>query len=232
VRLDAALAFALNLQIGMQRSGKTQSGIKPLYCNRWHVMEDSLEDVISGALSPDENLLWTGRPRQGVMLRAADALLIPFSLLWGGFAIFWEAVVLTSGAPWFFVLWGVPFVLVGLYLIFGRFWVDAWQRAATVYAVTSERVVILSGVLARQIKSLDLDTISDLSLTERRGGAGTIAFGPLPPFFGWYGLDAWPGLGYQAIPSFELTGEGRQVYEVIHAAQRASRQQARSSPLG
>jgi hypothetical protein len=181
------------------------------------------EDLICGELGPGEKLLWVGQPRQGFVLRAADAFNIPFSLLWGAFAIFWEAGVLASGAPWFFVLWGIPFVLVGLYIMFSRFWVDARQRAATAYAVTSERVVIVSGVFARRVKSLGIDTITDVSLTERGDGAGTITFGPVRPYFGWYGGAVWPGFGHQADPSFELAGEARQVYEIIREAQRAAK---------
>jgi hypothetical protein len=186
-------------------------------------VDEGPEDLIRGEISPGEELLWAGRPRQGFVLRAADAFLIPFSLLWGGFAIFWEAGVLATGAPWFFALWGVPFVLVGLYIMFGRFWVDARQRAATLYAVTSERVVLISGVFARRVKSLSINTLTDLSLTERGDGSGTITFGPVPPFYWWYGGAGWPGFGHHAVPSFELAGEARQVYEIIRAAQRAAR---------
>jgi hypothetical protein len=186
-------------------------------------VDGELEELIRGELGTGEKLLWAGRPRQGFVLRAADVFLIPFSLLWGGFAIFWEASVLASGAPLFFSLWGIPFVLVGLYIMFGRFLVDAQQRAATAYAVTTERVVIASGIFARRVKSLAIDTITDVSLTERVDGAGTITFGPVPPFYWWYGGAGWPGLGHQAVPSFELAAEARQVYEIIRGGQRAAK---------
>jgi len=84
--------------------------------------------------------------------------------------------VVTTQAPFFFKLWGIPFVLVGLYIVVGRFFVDARTRGRTFYGVTSERIIIISGVFSRQTKSLQLRTLSDISLTERADGSGTITF--------------------------------------------------------
>ncbi|HKR36064.1 MAG TPA: hypothetical protein VJT10_14570 [Steroidobacteraceae bacterium] len=66
---------------------------------------------------------------------------IPFSLLWGGFAFFWEYSVLQQkDAPVFFALWGIPFVLAGIYIIIGRFFVDSYQRSRTWWPAISKRM--------------------------------------------------------------------------------------------
>ncbi len=183
-------------------------------------MWDDPESQIKPELGSKERLLWTGRPRLGLALRAADAFLIPFSLMWGGFAIFWETMVIIGGAPFFFMLWGIPFVLVGLYLIFGRFWVDAKQRASMYYGVTNERVIIISGLFRRSIKSLNIDTLTDVSLTEKSDGSGTITLGPTYPWHGRFGGFNWPGAGQYSTPALELIDDARQVYETIRDAQR------------
>jgi hypothetical protein len=178
--------------------------------------------AIQAELGRDERLLWSGRPRQGIVLRPLDALFIPFSLLWGGFALFWEGAAIISGAPFFFSLWGIPFVLVGLYMIFGRFIVDARQRANTLYGVTDERIIILSGLLSRNVKSLNLRTLTDVSMDQRANGSGTITFGPASPLGSW-GATGMSGFSRVPMPpSFEMIPDVRRVYEIIRDAQRTT----------
>src|SRR5215213_2217596 len=132
---------------------------------------------IGRELARGERVLWSGQPRQGITLRGADAQMIPFSLLWGGFAFFWEWSVLNSDAPFFFVLWGIPFVAVGIYLIVGRFFVEARQRGRTHYAVTSERILIVDGLLTSNVTSISLRTLTEMTMAEASDGEGTIHFG-------------------------------------------------------
>jgi hypothetical protein len=145
--------------------------------------------------------------------------------MWCGFAIFWEVSVLRTDAPFFFRLWGVPFVLVGLYMVFGRFIADAKLRSKTYYGVTSERVIIVSGLFSRKIKSLNIRTLTDVSLDEKPNGGGIITFGATNPISRWSGGMAFLGGGQQQLsPDFELAQGARSVYETIRAAQRQAPQ--------
>jgi hypothetical protein len=177
--------------------------------------------VIKGQLSAGERLLWSGQPKQGVFLRGSDTFLIPFSLMWGGFAFYWEFSVIKSNAPLFFMLWGIPFVLAGLYLIAGRFFFEAKQRSRTFYAVTNERILIVSGIFNQTTKSLGLRTLSDISIVEGKNADGTISFGGSSPFSSLLsGFSGWPGMGQHIGPSFEMIGSARAVYETIRTAQK------------
>jgi hypothetical protein len=179
--------------------------------------DDSSSAVISSLLGREERLLWSAQPRQGIFLRSTDAFLIPFSLMWGGFAFFWEGSVFHANAPVFFRLWGVPFVLLGLYLIVGRFFADAKLRSRTYYGLTTERVIIVSGLFLRTIKSLQLRTLSDVALAESSGGLGTITFGPVAPW--WAGGGGWPGSQQRLSPAFDSILGAPDVYEKIRRAQ-------------
>jgi len=165
----------------------------------------SPEQVISKELESGERLL--------------DAFLIPFSLMWGGFAVFWKTMVLRSKAPGFFALWGIPFVLVGLYMIFGRFVVDAASRARMFYGVTDRRAIIVSGLMSQTVKSLSLRTMTGLTLSERADGTGTIFFGELPPWGAMYSGMRWPGARQYSPPAFDLIHDARTVYNIVRQAQ-------------
>lgn len=171
-------------------------------------------------LEPGERLLWSGRPRQGLMLRRTDVFMIPFSLLWGGFAIFWFAMAVGGGAPAFMALWGLPFVFVGLYLIGGRFFWDAYQRSKTFYAVTDRRVLILSsGVMGQNLRALNPKSLPETSLNLRPDGSGTITFGTSPFFYGMGNTGFGRSQRY-APPAFEGIADARSVYTLIQRVQR------------
>jgi len=154
---------------------------------------------LSGRLMRGERILWSGIPRQGILFTPQDSIKVPFSLAWGGFAIYWEIGVSTTNAPFFFRLFGIPFVLAGLFLMFGRFLLDARVRQSVVYAVTTERILIDRRGLFSSFTALPLVRLPDATLTESRDGRGTIRFGPSVPM--WGSRSGWSGW----MPSLDPT---------------------------
>ena len=166
-----------------------------------------------------ERILWSGQPAQGLRLTAQDCFLVPFSLLWGGFAVFWEFTVLHSKAPLFPSLWGIPLVLIGIYMIIGRFFVDAWLRRKTRYAVTSRRIVIARSGAWPKLTSVSLDRLPDMQLSERPDGTGTIRFGPAP-VWGGRGWAMWMPV-LDPTPQFIAIDDARRVFDMIQRTGRA-----------
>ena len=175
---------------------------------------------IQFSLDRGERQLWAGAPRHGLVLRPSDATEIPFSMFVAGFSVFWMRGVLRDGAS-LFALFGIPFLAAGFYALIGRFWVDAWRRRRTTYAVTSDRIIINSGLFTPTTKSLSLRTLSDVALEERKDGSGTITFGTPPQVPATFaGLPTRNGI--PQIPAFEMIPDARRVYSVIRDAQRVA----------
>ncbi|MBO9714381.1 hypothetical protein [Sphingomonas sp.] len=167
-------------------------------------------------LARGERLLWSGRPRQGIVFTPSDVLMIPFSLLWGGFAFFWETMVILSDAPIFFRLWGVPFVLVGSYIIAGRFFHDAWVRAHSWYAVTDRRVLILRTGPLGELTALDIRSLPDLQLRLGWSGRGTILFAEAWQNRPWDRHASW-GPASSRTPQFTMIRDAERVFDLITA---------------
>ena len=181
------------------------------------MIEHEAQQIILPELDPLERLLWACRPTRGIIFRRADSLMIPFSLMWAGFVVFWEIAAYRESGPSFFSLWGVPFVLVGAYLVVGRFLWDAWRRAHTFYAVTDRRVLIVTRGVSQNVTTLAIRNLPAITLAERRDGIGDIVLGA-----GDAGYVAAGGLvarGAVVPPILESVPDARQVYNVIRQAQ-------------
>lgn len=144
---------------------------------------------IRRALRPGESLLWVGRPDPSVTFSPADAYLIPFGVMFFGFSIFWEAGAAGGGA--FFLLWGIPFIGMGAYMTFGRFWFKRRRKLRTAYGVTTERAIIAVGT--SQLAEIPIKQ-QQVSINKSRDGRhGTMQFGAT-------------GGGWRAGPSYANTG--------------------------
>jgi hypothetical protein len=181
------------------------------------VTDNTAQAAVMRELQAGEHLLWSGMPRQGVRFRSGDIFMVPFSLLWGGGVFSGVYKNITSHKePSASLLFVLPFVLIGIYLIVGRFFIDAYQRSRTYYGVTNQRVLILSGIWTREVKAISLPNLNEISLTERSDGSGDIVFGPMSPMYAM----GRSGMNKNAVPAFELIENVRQVYDFIQQTQR------------
>ena len=193
-------------------------------------MKYDAQMIIQKELDSGERLLWAGMPKQGTIFKSSDVFMIPFSLLWGGFAIFWEYMALSmapnaqnapDGFALLFPLFGIPFVVIGLYMIFGRFIYDSKKREKTFYGLTDQRAIIVSGVFSKSVKSLNLKTMSDVSLSEKTNGYGSIVFGQEHQMMSMFMGGGFPGMGGSTTPKFELIENAKHVYKQLREHQKS-----------
>jgi len=188
-------------------------------------------ELVSG-----ESLLWSGQPLRKVIFHRQDWFGIPFSLMWGGFAIFWELGVTghwdnsgnSHSSPGFFVLWGIPFVLIGQYLIWGRFLYSDWRKTRTYYGVTNKRVLVVSTGSNRRVTDAYFSNLDSVSLTTRYDGIGTIEFAPEPDVQSVWGYSGYRrrgnqmGIDLSRLAFFDIA-EARNVYQLIQSQREKSR---------
>lgn len=155
-------------------------------------------------LRPGERLLWAGRPDPDVILTGADLFLVPFSLLWGGFAIFWEVAAMPSG-PLFFRLWGIPFVAAGVYFIGGRFVHKAYRKRRTAYGLTATRAIVAVGPTF--MEDAPIHHVPTTTKRTRDGKHVSVTFGARS---GW----PWPAYGNTGMDFFSWGREPLTFYDV------------------
>jgi hypothetical protein len=171
------------------------------------------QNELQHELIPDESLLWTGHPKNGIVFRSSDVFLIPFSIMWFAFAIFWESGVVSSGAPFFFMLWGIPFLCMGLYFTIGRFFYEKALRASTLYGITTNRIIIKSGVFKKTTETLNIYTLQNLTIDEKADGSGSIKLAADNIPFRGFAIRGWPGV--KLAPELDLIPDVRSIYNLI-----------------
>jgi hypothetical protein len=181
------------------------------------------DETINKELLSGERVLWSGRPDTKKIFSSSDLFLVPFSLLWAGFAIFWEYNAITinitrSGLMGVvFPVFGGFFVVMGLYMMFGRFIYKFYDKKNTVYAITNKRILIVRGLFGKKVNALFIDKIDNVIKSNGSGGFGNIVFGNQQFGYGMYGNSGWPlsyGHGITA-PAFYDIAEVDRVYDIF-----------------
>ena len=164
---------------------------------------------------------------------SADAFLVPFSLMWGGFALFWEASVLVAGGPLFFALWGIPFVAMGLYFIFGRFVYKRRKKLRTAYGVTNDRAIVAVGDTS--LTEMPIKQVATSQHRTRDGRHVSVTFGdvgrPWERVYGNTGMEVF-GWGATPVAFYDVSEPDALLAALETGAGRVSRQSGQRSGHG
>ena len=176
---------------------------------------------LPGKLPPGEVLLWQGSPARWPLARHALRVLpigIYFGLLaawqgWGALASLhgWRPVVHAAGIP----------LLLGA-AVLGLLGLIGWAAArATVYSITSHRVVIRHGIALPMSLNLPFAQIDSAALRMHRDGSGDIALVlPRTQRVGY--LLSWPhvrpGHYLQPQPALRALADAARAAQVLAAA--------------
>jgi hypothetical protein len=180
--------------------------------------ETQLADLRPYLLS-GENIQWTGRPKQGVAFSGFDVFFVPFSLFWLGMVIwmFWGIGKLTlrSSEAFPFPAMQILFLTVGTYGFLGRFIVDALHRKSLVYAITDQRVLIVSRFPLFRVTSLARKPELPITMAQHRNGSGTLSFGGAKSWASSFnGFDGWHACLGQG-PQFYCIADVIEVFRML-----------------
>ena len=136
-------------------------------------------------LQSGESLYWTGTadPARSALSALPAAL---FGIPFAGFALFWMSTAFHATNAMHkssnnaftksfsvFPLFGLPFLLIGLGIVLAPLWAYLNGRS-TVYAVTNQRVMVITGGNSRSVKSYTPADIIGVEHRERPDGSGDI----------------------------------------------------------
>jgi hypothetical protein len=147
-----------------------------------------LQAELDRELASGERVLWAGQPSPKRYTRGSWGLVL-FGIPWTAFAVFWTTMAfvgtraipgnnaMASGFRWFFPLFGVPFILIGLGMLSAPWW-GRRKAAGVFYAITDRRALISEPGWrgARTVKSFAAGDLQSIERTENADGSGDLVF--------------------------------------------------------
>ena len=184
--------------------------------NSYTGYDGSLYNEIRSFFHDGEQILWLGKPCQSANVPTSPFLVI-FSIFWLGFAVFWTVTAASAGGA--FGLFGIPFLCIGVYLVYTVTVGKKRKLERTVYAVTDRRAMIVyHGYNGSACTDYYFNHHNNVSLSQVKGSIGTICFEQAYDgyHYGGYG-HRYRGrpIGYEHKTSFIMIDNVHDVYRII-----------------
>lgn len=144
-----------------------------------------MQTLLQRELRSGERVVWSQQPRPAALARKSSGTFL-FGIPFFAFAVFWTFAASggfssshtrkDSSPPWFPLLWGGMFILVGACMLLSPLWAY-WQAVRTVYAITDQRAILIVAPWRRRtIHSFVGRHLVDIHRVENAGGRGDIVF--------------------------------------------------------
>lgn len=139
-----------------------------------------LRDLIGAEIGGLEKITWVDRP----LLKRFSFRALPifvFGVFWTAFSLSWIAAASGFKVPDFtegfdlFPLFGIPFVLIGVWMLCSP-WLMLYRAKRTAYVLTTSRAIIFEGGLSTTIRSFAPARLNDLQRKQRADGSGDLIF--------------------------------------------------------
>ncbi len=154
-------------------------------------------------LHDTEDLLWTGRPGQGLRYSKSGMVMSIIGAFFTGLGLINLRVSMATEGTDSFLILDYIIVAGGLYLLVGHWFLDAQQRKTTRYALTNKRALIYSGLRQMRLRSYPVEN-AKLSL---------IGDGPYSVIFGTEARKNDNFSTYKQEVGFRFVDDGREVYD-------------------
>lgn len=196
---------------------------------------------IEPLLNPAETLLWSGVPVAGAQLDIGSVFSIVFLLCFCGFAASWLLSLrrfsfgFRDNDLWFFLFVGFALLASGGYALFTTI-KTAVIPAHIQYAVTNQRVLLVSGNPINHVDTLFMSNLQEVSLDTNGDGTGTIRFGADSYYMREsqsYRNDHWETDRYKVwilAPRLDRIPEAAKFYQLILKAKRDAAPARQSAP--
>ncbi len=178
------------------------------------------EEIQNKYFAEDEEVLWSGTAETLRFFMRTDFILIPLTVIIGGFLLSYaysSMMLMIRGQSVAFALSGITFLLIGLYLIFGRIWYRHKRLSRNFYFVTSDRCFVFNTLRDKVTVDIPINDVepeafqNDLFLSGKFLG-GDIVYG--------LGLDVFFHNFVKESPAFTAIHSPEQVKKVIKRAKK------------
>ena len=132
-------------------------------------------------LSFGESILWCGTPTERVRFRVRDNPTFLFGIPFLAFALFWTVTAASASSDggaigFIFPLFGLPFIFVGVFMVFVSPYRTLRNRNNAVYAITDKKVYILYDNASQRLVSYEFSQLSNITVEITGDNIGNIKF--------------------------------------------------------